>query len=178
MSSGLLQKVNLMQDLVLVLVLLICSLTDVLYRKIYNLVLMPVLLFAFCYNTYIAGWTGLGQSCLGMIIGLLILLIPFAKGGVGAGDVKLLAFIGALKGPEFVLYSAIGMGLAGGLIALLIWSYRFGLLDTLVEIAKGIWLMIRSGFTIFPFRLHNEKIMLPYGLAIAIGTAGAWWWMR
>ena len=167
-----------MQDLVLASVLIICTVTDLLYQKIYNLVLIPALLFALAYNLYISGWMGLSQSLLGLMIGLLILIVPFALGGIGAGDVKLLGFIGALKGAVFVIYSAIGMGLAGGIIALGIWFYRFGVIDTIAGILKGIWMMIRSGFTIFPFRLHNEKIVMPYGLAIALGAAGAWWWMR
>lgn len=167
-----------LQDYVLILFLFVCSFTDLKYRKIYNMVLVPVLLFALVSNTYLDGWAGLGQSMLGLIVGLLILLLPFAKGGMGAGDVKLLGVIGALKGVAFVLYSAIGMGLAGGLIALAIWFYRFGVIDTIVGILKGIWVMIRSGFTLFHFRLHDEKIMLPYGLAIALGAAGTLWWMR
>jgi len=163
---------------ILIVVLVVCAVTDLIYRKIYNAVLLPALLFALVYNAYQGGWAGLGQSMLGLLVGLLILILPFAKGGMGAGDVKLLGVIGAFKGATFVLYTAIGMGLAGGLIALVIWSYKFGVVDTVVGILKAIWVMIRSGFTIFPFRLHNEKIMLPYGLAIALGTAGAWWWMR
>ncbi len=167
-----------MQDLVLASVLIICTVTDLLYQKIYNLVLIPALLFAIGFNWYQGGWPGLGQSLLGMLVGLLILIIPFALGGIGAGDVKLLGFIGALKGVTFVIYAAIGMGLAGGLMALGIWSYKFGVVDTIVGILRAIWLMIRSGFTLFQFRLHNEKIMLPYGLAIALGAAGTLWWMR
>ena len=163
---------------VLIFVLIVCALTDLTYRKIYNVVLLPGLLFALIYNAYSGGWAGLGQSVLGLVVGLLILILPFANGGMGAGDVKLLGIVGALKGVTFVLYSAIGMGLAGGLIAIGIWFYRFGVIDTIVGLLKGVWVMIRSGFTLFQFRLNNEKIMLPYGLAIAIGAAGTLWWMR
>lgn len=168
-------------DYVLILVLIVCALTDLLHRKLYNVVLMPSLLFALGYNLYYGGWTGLGQSMLGLLVGLLILILPFAKGGMGAGDVKLLGVIGAFKGVQFVLYTAIGMGLAGGLMALGIWFYRFGVIDTIVGIVKGVYLMITSRFTLFQFRLHNErneKIMLPYGLAIALGAAGTLWLMR
>ena len=145
---------------VLIIVLIICASTDLIHRKIYNVVLMPALLFALVYNAYYGGWVGLGQSLLGLLVGLLILILPFAKGGIGAGDVKLLGVIGAFKGVQFVLYTAIGV------------------VDTIVGIFKGIWVMIGSGFKIFSFRLHNEKIMLPYGLAIALGAAGTLWWMR
>lgn len=166
-----------MQDLVLVIVLVISSVTDLVYRKIYNLVLIPALLFALGYNFYVGSWKGLGLSILGMVIGVLILIWPFAKGGMGAGDVKLLAFVGALKGPQFVLYAAIGMGLTGGIIALIMWIRRIGIINTLSGFFNGIWTIITSGFTIIPFN-NKERIMLPYGLAIALGTAGAWWWMR
>lgn len=163
---------------ILIVVLVVCAVTDLIYRKIYNAVLLPALLFALIYNAYHTGWAGIWQSVLGLVVGLLILILPFAMGGMGAGDVKLLGVIGAFKGVLFVLYSAIGMGLAGGLIALGIWFHRFGVIDTIVGLLKGIWLMIKSGFTLFQFRLHNEKIMLPYGLAIALGAAGTLWWMR
>jgi len=165
-------------DAVLMVVLVICAITDIISQKIYNIVLMPALLFAIGCNWFQGGWPGLGQSLLGLLAGLLILILPFAKGGIGAGDVKLLGVVGAFKGVGFVLYAAIGMGLAGGLIALGFWCYRFGVIDTIGGLAKAFYIMVRSGFTLFPFRLHNEKIMLPYGLAIALGAVGTLWWMR
>ena len=167
-----------MQDIVLAVVLLICSFTDIVKRKIYNIIVYPALVYAFVINFTNGGWRGLGLSVLGLVVGLLILVWPFAKGGMGAGDVKLLGFVGALKGVEFVLYTALGMGLAGGAMALGIWIYRIGLVGTIKGLFKGIWTMISSGFTILPFRLGKENTTLPYGLAIALGTAGAWWWMR
>jgi len=166
------------QDYVLTVVLLICATTDVISKKIYNVVLMPALLFAIGYNWFQGGWPGLGQSLLGLLVGLLILILPFAKGGIGAGDVKLLGVVGAFKGVMFVFYAAIGMGLAGGLMALGFWFYRFGVIDTIFDLVKGVYIMVRSGFTLFPFRLFNEKIMLPYGVAIALGAAGTLWLMR
>lgn len=167
-----------MQDAVLAVAVGISAVTDLTSRKIYNVVLMPALLFAIGYNWYQGGWPGLGHSLLGMLVGLLILIIPFAKGGMGAGDVKLLGTIGALKGLTFVVYAAIGMGLAGGIMALGIWTWRLGFIRTISGIANGIWMMLATRFKNFSFTLTEEKIMVPYGLAIALGTAGAWWWMR
>lgn len=167
-----------MQDAVLAAVVGICAVTDLISRKIYNIVLLPALLFAFGYNWYQGGLSGLGQSLLGMLVGLLILIIPFAKGGMGAGDVKLLGVIGALKGFLFVICAAVGMGLIGGLMAVGIWTYRLGFIKTISGIAAGIWMMLATRFKQYSFTLTKEKIMLPYGLAIALGTAGAWWWMR
>ncbi len=167
-----------MQDALLAVVLVICAITDLLSRKIYNLVLLPALLFAIGYNWYQGGWLGLGQSLLGMLVGLLILIIPFAKGGMGAGDVKLLAVVGAFKGFPFVVYAAIGMGLAGGAMALGIWFYRLGFMKTISDIFTKIWLGLATRFKGVPLKISEDRIMVPYGLAIALGTAGAWWWMR
>ena len=39
----------------------------------------------------VLGWEGLGMSLLGTVVGLGLLLPAYAIGGIGAGDVKLLA---------------------------------------------------------------------------------------
>lgn len=167
-----------MQNLILALVLLICSITDLREQKIYNKVLLPAFIFGFCYSIAAAGWTGFQQSILGTLVGLAILVIPFAMGGMGAGDVKLLAVIGAFKGPLFVFYTALGMGLAGGVMALAVVAYKAQLFNKPLRFLRGLWLMLSSGFKILDFDYNHEKIMLPYGLAIAIGVVGAFWWMR
>ena len=167
-----------MQDMVLAVMLLICLISDLKERKIYNIVLLPALLFGLINNLATAGWPGLLQSLLGFALGLSILIIPFAMGGMGAGDVKLLAVIGAMKGPLFVFYSALGMGLAGGIIAFAILIYQGTLLTLIVNFGRSIWLMLSSGFKVIAFNYDNEKIMFPYGLAIVAGTIGAFWWMR
>lgn len=160
-----------MQDMVLTLVLLICSITDLKDRKIYNLVLIPALLFGLLYNLIVGSWQGLGLSLLGTLAGFSILILPFALGGMGAGDVKLLAVIGAIKGPLFAFYAAIGMGLAGGIIALCILAYK-GVLF------QAVGAMLMSFFSGLGYKVVNEKIMVPYGLAIAAGAWGALWWIR
>lgn len=167
-----------MQDLVLAFALLVCMITDFKEHKIYNLVLLPTFLFGVGYNILIAGWPGLLQSLLGLLVGLAILFIPFALGGMGAGDVKLLAVVGAVKGSLFVFYTALGMGLAGGIMALAIMAYKAGLFHNPAKSFQGIWLMLISGFKVNTFDIGTEKILLPYGLAIAVGAAGAFWWMR
>lgn len=167
-----------MQDMVLAVMLLICLISDLKERKIYNIVLLPALLFGLINNLVTAGWPGLLQSLLGFALGLSILIIPFAMGGMGAGDVKLLAVIGAIKGPLFVFYSALGMGLAGGIIAFVILIYQGTLLTLIVNFGRSVWLMLISGFKVIAFNYDNEKIMFPYGLAIVAGTIGAFWWMR
>jgi prepilin peptidase CpaA len=46
-----------------------------------------------------------------------LLVIPFALGGIGAGDVKLLGIIGALKGPDFVFIAFLAAAITGGIMS-------------------------------------------------------------
>jgi len=57
-------------------------------------------------------------SVLGLAVGLGLLLVPFARGWLGAGDVKLLAAVGAWLGPQRTLYCALAAAVFGGLLAL------------------------------------------------------------
>ncbi len=49
-------------------------------------------------------WFGWGGFFLGMLIPLLLCLLPFRMGAMGAGDVKLFLVLGALNGGLVILY--------------------------------------------------------------------------
>ena len=108
--------------------LLISLITDIKNRKILNIVTMPSILIAFIYYTAAQGWGGFLYSGKGFLVGFSLLLIPYLLGGIGAGDVKLMAAIGALMGTSFVLYSFVYIALIGGLISV-----------TLIMKNRGIW---------------------------------------
>lgn len=155
-------------NLILITVLLICLVTDLKSRKIYNKVLFPTLISAFIINFMVNGWSGVSASLLGFFLGLGILLIPFLLGGMGAGDVKLLAVIGALKGATFVFTTAIYMALVGGVIALVIIFMKKGRAKELLYhfLAKkhGVDLKYESSALSTKF---------PYGVAIVAGAVFA-----
>lgn len=140
--------------------------------------LLPVFLFGIIYNVFVAGWSGLELSLLGTLCGFGILIIPFMAGFIGAGDVKLLAVIGAIKGYIFVLYTAIFMSLAGGAIAVLILIYQRRFWRTVCKLCRGFIIMLTSGFKIVNFGIEEEKTMFPYAVAIFTGALIAMWWMR
>jgi prepilin peptidase CpaA len=157
--------------------LLICLWTDLRKQKIYNAVVLPVLFFGLVFNLFANGWPGLVHSLAGFLTGLSILIIPFAFGGVGAGDVKLLTVIGTIKGPLFIVYTTLGMALAGGIIALAILIYQRHLTGLVLRLARGLNIIMGSRFKVLAFDFNHEKTMFPYGLAIVAGAVGAFWWM-
>jgi prepilin peptidase CpaA len=72
----------------------------------------------------------------------LVLFLPlFALGGMGAGDVKLLAAFGAWLGPMGALWTALWASLAGGVFALVVAAWRGYLADALrnVVVIVGVW---------------------------------------
>lgn len=157
-------------DILLCLVLIICVVTDLKERKIYNKVIYPTLLLTLVIHIITSGFEGLTTSVLGFFVGLGILLIPYLMGGIGAGDVKLLALIGAMKGSMFVLVTAIYMALLGGLLALMVILFRRGVLTRLKSILYSLS-GIRQGVKV-PLTIAKEdyKATYPYGVAIAGGA--------
>lgn len=157
-------------DIILIVVLFICLITDLKERKIYNKVIFPSLILAILLNIIFNGFEGLKFSLFGFFIGLAILLIPYFLGGMGAGDVKLLALIGAIKGSIFVLNTAIYMALLGGAIAILVIIFQ----KQTIDFIKSLFLWIFSLFSGIKYKLEFPSSSLskkfPYGVAIVGGA--------
>ena len=159
-----------MVSVILVIVLLISLITDLKSRKILNILTLPAVLFAFSYYLYTAGFEGLLLSGKGFLVGLCLLIIPYLLGGMGAGDVKLMAAIGALMGTNFVFYSFIYTALIGGIIGLFIIIKTNGFMNTIKSFVYNV-LFFRSSLGSLLIDGNKEsRIAFPYGVAIALGT--------
>lgn len=94
---------------------------------------------------------------LGFFVGILLLIIPYFMGGMGAGDVKLLGAIGAIMGWKSVilifLYSAVS-GLVLGLSWIMFTPGHLKFLITTGQVLPQI----------------DKKDKVPYGIAIMLGT--------
>ncbi len=161
-------------DILLLAILAICVITDLRSRKIYNKVIFPSLIIALAIHLITGGWQAVGSSLLGFLVGLGLLLIPYLLGGMGAGDVKLLALIGALKGTQFVLMTAVYMALLGGVIALAILLFRSGIKQRLRSIFYSLY-SLRYGIRLPMLIKEDLKTSYPYGVAIAGGALLRLW---
>lgn len=97
---------------------LIAALTDLRYYRIHNLLTIPLLFSGLVYWLLISGWWGLATSGGGAIVGFGTLIGLYLAGGMGAGDVKLMAGLGAWLGPALVSDVVLASCLAAGLYAL------------------------------------------------------------
>ncbi|HWB84094.1 MAG TPA: A24 family peptidase [Bryobacteraceae bacterium] len=70
------------------------------------------------WHGWMAGTTGVMLALLGTIVGFGVFLVFYLAGGMGGGDLKLMAAFGALLGPRLILAASVLAAIAGGLIAL------------------------------------------------------------
>lgn len=97
---------------------------DIRSRRIPNYLTLGTALAGLGFQLGGLGLAGLGQGFLGLLLGLVLMLPFYLKGGMGAGDVKALAALGAWLGPWQTLYLFVFMGISGlPLILFFLW-YR------------------------------------------------------
>ena len=76
------------------IVLIVAAVIDGWMLKVPNWLTYSMILGGWVFSLATGGWTGLGWSLVGTAFGLALLYFLYAVGGMGAGDVKLLAGIG------------------------------------------------------------------------------------
>lgn len=157
-----------LQSSLAILLTLICAVTDIRRGKIYNKV------------TYPAVAVGLGLSFLlsppvpltsaAGIVGALIGYGLLCKiGGMGAGDVKLMAAVGALKGLPFVFFSSFYIFCAASFAGLLVLAWQGRLLPVAKWVAGTLLASVIPGA--HPPRLEGGMTMMPFGPFIFVGTS-------
>ncbi len=102
-----------------VLLLLIATICDLRTRIIPDWISIALLSWgvgAACYQSNGSAWVSLG---IGMLLGFGLGAMFFALGGLGGGDVKLLAGLGAVLGPIDLLNVLFWMALVGGVLAII-----------------------------------------------------------
>ncbi len=128
------------------------------------------------------GWlTGLGWSLAGTAVGLATLLPAYSIGGMGAGDVKLMAGIGAWVHCTITFYAFCVSAVVGAILAVaMILLARQGSKhwNQFFYIANEI-MTIRNPETLATIAAERKSSMrlLPYGIPIAIGTILYFAWM-
>jgi prepilin peptidase CpaA len=153
---------------------------DVRSRRIPNYLTLGTALAGLGFQFGTQGWYGLGQGLLGLILGFALLIVFYLKGGMGAGDVKALAALGAWLGPLSTLYLFVYMGLAGiPLIVIFLW--RRGQ----IQAKARQWWTALVNRVLLPSRPSTPSPSpqpapaktegLPYAVALALGMVLLCW---
>jgi prepilin peptidase CpaA len=160
--------------------LVVAAVIDGWILKVPNWITFPLVIGGWVYSTWAFGWAGLGWSLAGTAVGLGLLLPLYAVGGMGAGDVKLLAGVGAWVGAMVTLYAFCVSAIVGGLIALAMVGWRRAwkkhsdqflmILDEVTTIRDPVQLSAIAA------QRKSSMFLLPYGIPIAMGTIAYFVW--
>ncbi|MEM6328784.1 MAG: A24 family peptidase [Planctomycetota bacterium] len=163
--------------------LIVAAVIDGLQLKVPNWITFPMIISGWVYSAVLspyAGWEGLVYSLIGTAVGLALLLPAYAIGGMGAGDVKLLAGVGAWVWGVTTLYAFAASAVIGGLIAV-----------GMVVVRRGwnkhhgqFWMIWNEILTVknpealaeIAAERKPRMMLLPYGIPIAIGSIAYFAW--
>lgn len=155
-------------------VLVVATYTDLRSRRIPNWLVLPFLVVGIAVSFGPRSWhgVGIGQSLAGLGLGLVLFGVLAWMGGMGMGDVKLCAAIGAWVGPKQLFLALVLTGIVGGIMAVG-WAVIGGFVGELFTGTSDFLFGWRKrGMRGNPdLTLSNPRAhKMPYAPAIAIGT--------
>lgn len=115
------------------------------------------------------GISGMGPraALVGFVLGLLLMLPGYILGATGAGDVKLMAAVGAVVGPGLVITAFLFTAIAGGVLAVGVAAKRGRVTAALAGTGRLIASPTGARQEI---RTAGAAHRFAYGPAIAIGS--------
>jgi prepilin peptidase CpaA len=162
-------------EALLLLVVLGAAVYDVRYRRIPNWLSMSGVLLGIGLNGFLyQGWPGVRLSLQGLAMGFGVYFLLYMLRAMGAGDVKLMAAVGAIVGWRDWFGTFLITAIIGGLMALILVAYKRRVKKTLWNVSF-ILSEIKSGR---PAYMGKEELDvrspralgLPHGAVIAVGT--------
>ena len=149
----------------------VASIYDVRERRIPNRLTGSCLLAGLLLHLAVGGWLALGSAALAAVAAGGLFLVFFIAGGMGAGDVKLMAAVGAIAGLAPLELLMLATVLAGALFALALAGYHGRLRQTLSNVVALLVHHGRRGLRPHPeMNLSNKQTLrLPFALPIAAG---------
>jgi prepilin peptidase CpaA len=150
---------------------------DLRTRRIPNWLTFGATAVALVFHWATGGASGVAQGLGGWAAGVALLILPYALGGMGAGDVKLIGALGAWLGPGDAFWLAMYTGVAGAVMALIVGAWH----GYLRQAWSNVWLLLTfwrvSGLRPFPeLTLATSRgPRLAYAAPILVGTIVMLW---
>jgi prepilin peptidase CpaA len=146
--------------------------TDVRTRRIPNALSAAGMVAGVSLQALYFGPAGGLASLGGLVVAGGALLAPFALGGIGAGDVKLMAAVGALLGPALAL-RALLLGMILGGVLMLVHLARLGRAGEKLAATGRMLRAAARQRSVAPLRTSADApgaVTLPYSVPLGLGT--------
>ena len=158
----------------LVSVVLTAGIYDLRFRRIPNWLNLSGIVLGLGMNALLLGPQGLEAALLGVLCALAVYVPLYIIRGMGAGDVKLMAAVGALAGPENWFGIFLTTALLGGFVSLVFVASKKRFQETCLNVV----LIVAE---LSHFRLPSRKnerldirntqaLRIPHGALIATGS--------
>ena len=148
------------------------SVEDVRSRKIPNSLTYFGIIAALSVRLFVLGWPGLRDGLIGTLIGGGIFFFLFLVGGMGGGDVKLMAAVSGFAGVTQIVNLLIAAAIGGGAMAIIAMLYQQRVLTTIRNTIILIQHHLTAGLRPHPELnvKQTNSVRVPFAPAIVVGT--------
>lgn len=148
------------------------AVTDLWKYRIYNALTWPLLASGLAYHSFASNGMGITISAIAACIGLGPMAVLYLLGGMGAGDVKLMAGLGAWLGPGMIAEVLLASCIAAGIYSVAILIY-----NAIAPRAAELHTQQRSGDEAETYdrissmlaAVDRRRRMIPFGVMIFAG---------
>lgn len=144
----------------------VATYTEIKCRRIPNFLTLSALFLGVCFSAILGGVDALKLSLIGAAVGGGVLLPFCLLGVVGGGDMKLMAAVGSIVGWPLIFGVLYFSSLIGGVMALIIIIWHNQLLTGITKSIK-LFFGVKGKES---SKGLKKGLLLPFGLAIALGT--------
>jgi len=155
-------------------ILVVAAVIDAIRFRVPNWLTFPLIMGGWIYSTAAFGWEGLGWSLFGTAVGFALLLPAHAIGGMGAGDVKLFAGVGAWLHATQTWHAFCVSAIAGGVIAvgLMVWrrDWKKHWAQFQIIFFEAVTIRDPEALSALAAQRRSSMVLLPYAVPIMLGT--------
>ncbi len=158
--------------------LAVAASTDVKNQRIPNMVTATGAVTGITVQGWFFGLEGLGTALGGLGVGLIAFLPFYLKGGMGAGDVKLMAAAGTFLGAKLSLIAIAYTLIAGMVFGLSYAIWQGGVRPMLQRFLTTLHFLAVTGTVSHAGPRPDEAAAhrFPFAVSIALGTLSALMW--
>jgi prepilin peptidase CpaA len=160
--------------LILIAIVLVAAIYDLRFRRIPNWLNLTGVILGLSVNTFLFARSGLIVAVLGIACSLIVYVPLYLIRGMGAGDVKLMAAVGAIAGPWNWFGIFVATALLGGLVSIVFVALKRRFHQTCFNVGLIVTELCH-------FRLPSKSnsqldvrdsraVGMPHGTLIAIGA--------